>query len=381
MKPMYSADGDGSGPAALVELSRRYGAAGRYVLAGGGNTSWKNATDLYVKASGHSLDGIGPEGFVRMRAPALAAVLTADYPAESAAREAAVLADLEAAKYPGEEAKRPSVETLLHGLFPFRFVVHTHPALVNGLTCSAEGEAGVRRLFGPDPLWIPVTDPGYVLALAVKKAIDARLAAGRSFPQVVYLQNHGVFVAADSVREIDEIYAALMARLEAEVAVDPADLAPAALADPAAAAAWEAAIAAVYGLSAAVLPVATADLSRLMAAGAAEAALEYAFTPDHIVYFGYKPLYLRSPAELAAAVAAYESDDGRKPRIVVAHGLGAFACAATAKAAATARALFLDDLAIAAYTRSFGGHRFMPRANIEFIRHWEAEKYRSAVSN
>ena len=33
----------------------------------------------------------------------------------------------------------PSVETLLHAIFPQKYVLHLHPALVNGLTCSRVG--------------------------------------------------------------------------------------------------------------------------------------------------------------------------------------------------------------------------------------------------
>ena len=47
----------------LVEVSRKYGRDDRYVIAGGGNTSYKNEERLWVKASGHALATIGEEGF------------------------------------------------------------------------------------------------------------------------------------------------------------------------------------------------------------------------------------------------------------------------------------------------------------------------------
>ena len=34
------------------------------------------------------------------------------------------------------DAGRPSVEAPQHNVFDAKFVVHTHPALVNGLTCA-----------------------------------------------------------------------------------------------------------------------------------------------------------------------------------------------------------------------------------------------------
>ena len=47
----------------LIEISRHYGVDSRFVIAGGGNTSYKNAEKLWVKASGSSLATITEEGF------------------------------------------------------------------------------------------------------------------------------------------------------------------------------------------------------------------------------------------------------------------------------------------------------------------------------
>ncbi len=43
----------------LIAISRKYGADSRFVIAGGGNTSFKTADKLWVKASGHALATIG----------------------------------------------------------------------------------------------------------------------------------------------------------------------------------------------------------------------------------------------------------------------------------------------------------------------------------
>ena len=47
----------------LIEISRKYGRDSRYVIAGGGNTSYKNADKLWVKASGCALATITEDGF------------------------------------------------------------------------------------------------------------------------------------------------------------------------------------------------------------------------------------------------------------------------------------------------------------------------------
>jgi rhamnose utilization protein RhaD (predicted bifunctional aldolase and dehydrogenase) len=157
---------------ALVEISNYYGKNPDYVLAGGGNTSWKDGKTLYVKASGTSLAEVVPDSFVKMDRNALARIWEKQYPESSDERESAVLADLMAARKAGEEKKRPSVETLLHDILPFTFVVHLHPVLVNGLTCSQQGEKAAEEIFGKDAIWIAPVNPGYVLSRIVKTAID-----------------------------------------------------------------------------------------------------------------------------------------------------------------------------------------------------------------
>ena len=51
----------------LAEMSNKYGKNPEYVLAGGGNTSFKDNDYLYIKGSGTALATIKPEEFVVMR--------------------------------------------------------------------------------------------------------------------------------------------------------------------------------------------------------------------------------------------------------------------------------------------------------------------------
>ncbi|NLK06986.1 MAG: class II aldolase, partial [Spirochaetales bacterium] len=127
----------------LVEHSRRYGSDPAFVLLGGGNTSFKEDRTLYVKASGHALGTIKEDGFVRMDLDLLEQIWHKQYSQDDDQREDEVLKDMMYCRLEGETA-RPSVEALLHALLPFPYVVHLHPALVNGLTCAQDGEAAVH---------------------------------------------------------------------------------------------------------------------------------------------------------------------------------------------------------------------------------------------
>lgn len=361
----------------LVTLSRLYGSDPAWVLAGGGNTSYKDADTLWVKASGACLADIRSEGFCAMDRRALDAVWERTYPEAADEREAAVLADLLSARRPGEQ-KRPSVETLLHGFFPQAFVAHTHPAVVNGMTCGREGEKAVRELFPDEAVWVPFVDPGYVLARTAREAALAFRARVGRIPSVLFLQNHGLLVAADSPEDIMSISDSVAARLLGRIGRKP-DRTPSAV-DAAVLARAGAALAALAPPRSFALHRADPDILGFSTDEAAFGPLSSAFSPDHIVYAGHEFLYASSPEELKAAWRAYRTRNGRDPRIVVVTGAGAFSVAGSARAAQTAMALFLDACAIAVYAQSFGGALHMTREKIDFIRNWEVERYRAKAA-
>ena len=116
----------------LVKMSNTYGSNPAYVLAGGGNTSVKDETTLYVKGSGTQLATIKAEEFVEMSRARLNEIMKTEYPGNDTEREAAYLADVMAAVTDADKTKRPSVEALLHNLFAYTYVLHVHPTLVNG---------------------------------------------------------------------------------------------------------------------------------------------------------------------------------------------------------------------------------------------------------
>lgn len=99
-----------------------------------------------MKGSGQALGTIRAEGFAKIDRAALAALWTRDFSSDKDEREKQVLGCLLVARLPGEEDKRPSVETLLHDLMPFAYVVHTYPNMVNALTCARGGRAAFDRI-------------------------------------------------------------------------------------------------------------------------------------------------------------------------------------------------------------------------------------------
>lgn len=360
----------------LIAVSRKYGADSRFVIAGGGNTSYKDATRLWVKASGHALATIDEDGFAVMDRARLDAMATKTYPADAAEREAQVKEDLSDANL--TRGRRPSVETSLHNCMNFSYVVHLHPTLVNGLMCSVTAEKRCAELF-PDALYVAYTDPGYTLFKKVYDAIGQWKAQRGSEPQVIFLQNHGIFVAADTVAEIDAIYEDVMTKLEALVAPLPEGETP------------------VCDCVSEVLPAIRQILSRggrgLKTLQVTKNALvdEFLanpkgvltpFSPDGIVYCKSEYIVIDSDDKAAEAeekIEAYVTRRGHTPKVLLIKGIGLVAVGDNAKNARVITEVFLDAMKVAFYARSFGGEHGMEPAWIDFIDNWEVENYRRTV--
>ncbi len=363
----------------LIAISRRYGADSRFVMLGGGNTSKKIDDVMYVKASGHALATIGEEGFVAMDLGKLGAIWNKAYPTDVDEREKAVLQDMMDARCEGETA-RPSVEALLHSFIPFSYVVHLHPAMVNGLTCGQSGKGAMEKLF-PEAMWIPLVNPGYILAKTVRDAQQEYVEKWGNPPSMIFLQNHGVFVAADSIDGIERLYDQIMDTLNHSVIRKPNFMAV--KVDTTRAMIVQKAMRSHFGDKKDYPMVANRELANRLEDLEAFSSLSSAYTPDHIVYSGFKPLWVedsvfdgKEPVDaMVSKLKEYETSYGVPPKVVALQNTAAFAISEAALS------LFIDTIKVAVFTESFGGPRLMDDDQIEFIRTWEVEQYRSKMNS
>lgn len=340
----------------IVELSHEFGSED-YVKGGGGNTSVKNDTTLWVKPSGTTLGGLTTETFVAMNRAKINELYEVETPSEPAAREELVKNLMAAAVE--NAAGRPSVEAPLHNVFNAKFVVHTHPALVNGLTCAKAGEAACKRLF-PDALWVEYIDPGYTLCMEVRERIEKYKAVHGHEPAILVLKNHGIFISANTEDEIRALYARVMGALKAEYAkagvsqfLDVAD-------EPES-------------------PESEAQIKALLGDDAAFVAscgiFAYApgpITPDHLVYS--KAFPFSSPLT-AEAIAKYKAERGYAPKVVV-EGDRVYGIGTSQKNADLALELAQDGAMVLQLSEAFGGIEYMTDSAREFIENWEVESYR-----
>jgi len=360
----------------LVEVSNYYGSDEEIVLAGGGNTSFKDDEFLYIKASGTTLATITENGFVKMNRNRLAKMWEAQYSEDTKLREEQVLVDLMNAREATEVSKRPSVETTLHNLFFQTYVVHTHPALVNGLTCSKQGEHFAKEIFGDDVIWIAATMPGYVLSKDVKDKIAKYESKTGKIANLLLLENHGIFVAGNTIDEIKEIMNDVMNKLKAQIK-DVPNFAPVNVeyGDIA-----EQISKAIGEDSKEVIYVNNIEIAKLIADEDAFSAVNYAYTPDHMVYYKHTPLFVKTGENIAEQVESYKARFGFLPKVVAVQNIGVFACGPDNKQAAIVRLLFLDAVKISVYSQNFGGGLYMPKWLVDFINNWEVEAYRKSIS-
>ncbi|MDR3268837.1 MAG: SDR family NAD(P)-dependent oxidoreductase [Tannerella sp.] len=369
----------------LIAISRMYGCDSRYVIAGGGNTSYKNDETLWVKASGSALATITENGFAVLDRKKLNVISEKTYSNDTAIREEEVKNDLAVACLTKD--RRPSVETSMHNAMKAGFVVHLHPTVVNGLMCGQNAATETARLFGDEAVYIPYTDPGYTLFKEVENKIVAYRKAYGKEPSVLLLQNHGIFVGADSIEEVEAIYTRVIRTIEQAASVS---LETESVDIPDCAQEIIPAIRMMLGKQG--LKTLKIRNNRRIA-GFASSEKEFAkvsvpFSPDVIVYCKSKYIYIdagiENPdallAEAGKAIEGYVRENGYTPKVMLIKGIGLVAVGDNAAGCDTILDVYEDMMKIAEIAQSFGGEHPMTRAQIDFIDNWEVENYRRKVS-
>lgn len=343
----------------ITELSHEFGTE-EYVTGGGGNTSAKNAEMMWIKPSGTTLGWLSPERFVPIDRAALRKIYTAGMPSNVQEREAKVKAILSDVVIDSDA--RPSVETPLHDTLNATYVVHTHPLIVNGMTCAKNGESICTELF-PEALWIDFYDPGYTLCMKFRDDVKKYVDAHGEEPQIIMLKNHGVFVAADSAEEIRALYARIISTLEeyfksknVHITLD--------IEDTPALPEEEELIRSLYDED-----ICIQSTGKFTCANGP-------LSPDRIVYGGSYPFTGELTAE---ALEDYKKTYGKLPKIIETktrvYGIGTTEKNATL-ALETAKAAGLENQ----LTAACGGVEFMTPEALAFIEGWEGESYRMRMA-
>jgi rhamnose utilization protein RhaD (predicted bifunctional aldolase and dehydrogenase)/NAD(P)-dependent dehydrogenase (short-subunit alcohol dehydrogenase family) len=370
----------------LIEISKYYGSNKDYVIAGGGNTSFKDDETIWIKASGQSLAGLTEDGLVALYREKLHLISSSLYSDDPSTREEQVLADMFRSITAPDKNKRPSVETSLHEIIKYKFVIHLHPTLINGLLCSRNAKSLTLKIFGNSVLFVPYVDPGYTLFKKLESDIKLYREKFNHEPQIIFLENHGSFVGADTTEEIRKIYDDLIQKIGSEVSpVSEVNPLP------------------YNQLLHKVLPA-----LRMLLSGDSPGVIRYRhntliakfyqnqqefhkislpLTPDIIVYCKTRYLYIEqsSTAEKIMDSFHYQlphfiNEYGFLPRVLIIKDMGIFAFAENHASAETCLDVYEDLLKISYYASQCGGIKFLTPEQVAFIDQWEVENYRRKIS-
>lgn len=370
----------------LIEISKYYGAVKDYVIAGGGNTSFKDGETIWIKGSGHALAEMTEEGLVALSREKLHAISTNTYSEDPSEREEQVKNDMFLSMTEPAKGKRPSVETSLHEVIQYKFVVHLHPTLVNGLLCSRGAKSLIQKLFGETVLFVPYTDPGYTLFKKLESEIIPFRHRFNHDPQIIFLENHGVFVGADTIEEIKHLYSDIFTRIESQTpllsGITPLPY---------------------NQLLHKVLPAIRMALSpdrpgvirfrnNSLIAKFYQNQNEFhkislPLTPDIIVYCKTRYLYIEHSSTPEKILDSFRyqlphflSEYGYLPKVLVIKDMGIFAVAESYTSAEACLDVYEDLIKICHYALQNGGIKFLTPEQVAFIDQWEVEHYRRKIA-
>ncbi|TMB00853.1 MAG: bifunctional aldolase/short-chain dehydrogenase [Deltaproteobacteria bacterium] len=385
--------------------SRLLGAEDRLVLHGGGNTSVKGTFTnrlgetipaLYVKASGHDLATLEPEGL-----PGLDLGYLRKLRALETLDDDAMANELRTHLFDARSAT-PSLETLVHAFLPEKFVDHTHADAILALSNQAGGERVVREALGDDITVLGYVRPGLQLARAVADAYEAT--PGR---HAMVWMRHGLMTWGPTARGAYEAMIEIVTRAETYLARKATGrvTAPARTSLDTALARVRQVAPVLRGCLAEptgepdrphrrviVRPLITPEvLAFVDSQRGRELALTPPLTSDHLIRTKALPLWIDrpgydEPARLAEqvreAVRSYAADYrayverhaarlpaglarfDALPRVALMPGLGALCAGGDVRAASIARDITVHTLAVKAQVSATGVYEGLPEAEL-----------------
>ena len=374
-----------------VYTSRLLGRDRSLVLHGGGNTSVKlfdrnlfgeEEEILYVKGSGWDLESIEAAGFSPVRLGYIRRL--AALPALSDPQMVNELAT----HMTRAGAPAPSIETILHGILPARYVDHTHADAVLSVTNAPEGEKRIRDIYADRVVIVPYVMPGFDLA-----AVCAREFPKQATKNTVgmVLMNHGIFSFGDSAKEAYELMIALVSeaeshldkrkswniRYEAKPASAVKREAIAQLRRDLSATAGNAMIVTIRDTEKYLAFAQHADVGRISQQGPA--------TPDHVIRTKPLPMIGRDVAAYAAGYRNYFDRNAPHakemktmldpaPRMALDPAFGLAAAGRTAKDAAIVAELYDHSIDVFMRAEGIGGWYALPEANLFEVEYWDLEQ-------
>jgi rhamnulose-1-phosphate aldolase/alcohol dehydrogenase len=397
---------------ALIYRSHLLGQDRSVVNLYGGNTSAKTwETDhlgrktrvIWVKGSGSDLAEANEQAFTPLRLEEILPLLQREHMTDEE-----MVAYLERCAFEPNRP-RPSIETLLHAFLSFTHVDHTHPDAILSLANAPEGERLVQHIYGGRVVWIPYERPGFSLAKAVYRAIEAHPGV-----EGVVLAKHGLVTWGDTSKACYERTLDIIGKAEAflQAHTPEAPFGPM-LTPPLPKEDRRKILLQVLpmlrGLLMAEGPVvlrvdtSAAVLEFVGSERGPELAQKGAACPDHLIHTKRLPLFIswrpdegikRLLEKIQEGIEAYAEDYRRyfeayrspgdrmfppRPRVVLIPGVGMVTAGPDAWGAEVSRQLYHRAIAVMRGAAACGGYEPLGSAEAYAIEYWPLELYKLSL--
>ncbi len=376
----------------LIKISRDTGADPTLVQGGGGNTSVKTADGkyMYIKASGTALKDMSAKiGWRRLRLETALSVVKdkAIAQMEPQKRELKVVDRLlEACDDNVKIEARPSVEAHLHACLE-KCVIHLHPSAAGAYVNAKNGWSKLQKLFKAEklpPLWVPYTDPGYMLAKRIARLVDAYKKQFTQSPAILFLEKHGLFIttssAAGALRLVQRVINQCNSKLKQPRKGKTKKISPEKI--DAAKACIDNAYSQGTGGTTKIWYYYNGAIEEFMRLEDARKMLVGCLTPDELVYAGGPAIWVeKCDAQAIAKRLKKQIDAGKKHSAAfLVKGVGLIA-AGTEKMAPTVRDIVLYSIFIRTNAARMGGILTLNKRQEDFINNWESEAFRKKLAD
>lgn len=196
-----------------AKIARIIGASSDWVQGGGGNFSIKiDQNQMLIKASGLALKDVdAAHGLVLVDYTKVGEYYNSlskkkvTVQVENLSNQA--ILEFTNNFLPGQNLKA-SIETGFHS-FLKKYAVHSHSVYANIINCSINPEKLLGKIFARidfEYLVVQYCSPGLSLAREIKSTIDLHIKNGGVWPEVIFLQNHGILINTDNFDRSLKLY-------------------------------------------------------------------------------------------------------------------------------------------------------------------------------
>ena len=346
---------------------------------------------MYIKASGTALkDMNAKEGWRRLRLDVARSVVQDKSLAKMnpQRREPEVVNRLLlACDDTIKTVARPSVEAHLHAWLD-KCVIHLHPSAAGAYHNAKNGRAKLEKLFKDEPLpplWVPYTDPGFMLAKRIARLVENYQNKFGKSPAILFLHKHGLFITAKTADGALRLVRRVIKRCNAPLRQPKSGIVKPVNEEKVrnAKLCIERAFSEATGERTKIWYYNNDPIADFMRQKDAKKMLKGSLTPDELVYANGAAMWVetQSDSQSIAKRLKRQIEAGKKPSVAfLVKGVGLFV-AGMEKMAPTVRDIVLYSIFIRMNAHRMGGIITLNKRQEDFINNWESEAFRKKLAS